>query len=48
MGQTIPVVPDVSQFVELTRGMMARGLSEDEIRKVWGGNFLRLFKQTIG
>ena len=48
MGQTIPVVPDVTQLVELTRSMMARGLSEDEIRKVWGGNFLRLFKATIG
>jgi microsomal dipeptidase-like Zn-dependent dipeptidase len=27
--------------------MLARGLSENEIRKVWGGNFLRLFRETL-
>lgn len=42
-----PVVPEVSQLVHLTRAMMARGLTEEEIRKVWGGNFLRVFRQTI-
>ena len=44
---TIPVVPDVSQLVHLTRSMMAHGLSEDEIMKVWGGNFLRILRKTI-
>jgi membrane dipeptidase len=42
-----PVVPDVSQLVNLTRAMLARGLTEEEIKKFWGGNFLRVFQQTI-
>jgi len=33
--------------VHLTRSMLAHGLSEDEIRKVWGGNFLRLMQKNI-
>jgi len=42
-----PIVSDVSQLVLLTRAMLARGLTEEEIRKFWGGNFLRVFRQTI-
>jgi membrane dipeptidase len=47
LGDTKPVVPDVSQLVHLTRGMLAQGLTQDEIRKVWGGNFLRLLQKNI-
>jgi len=43
----IPIVPEVSQLVNLTRAMLARGLTEEEIRKFWGGNFLRVLQQTI-
>ena len=42
-----PVIADVSQFVEINRGMMARGFAEEEIRKIWHGNFLRVMKKTI-
>jgi len=42
-----PIVPDVSQLVLLTQSMMAYGLSEEEIQKVWGGNFLRVLQQNI-
>ena len=42
-----PIVPDVSQLVLLTQAMLARGLTEEEIQKFWGGNFLRVFRQTI-
>ena len=42
-----PVISDVSQFVQITRGMMARGFSKEEIKKIWGGNFLRVMKKTI-
>ncbi len=42
-----PIVPDVSQLVLLTRAMLARGLTGKEIQKFWGGNFLRVFQQTI-
>ena len=47
LGDTTPVVPEVSQLVHLTRSMLAHGLSEEEIQKVWGGNFLRILQQTI-
>jgi len=47
LGNTPPVVPDVAQLVLITRSMLAHGLSEAEIQKVWGGNFLRLLRQTI-
>ena len=47
LGETIPVVPDVSQLVRLTQAMLAQGLTEEEIRKVWGGNVLRLLEKNI-
>jgi membrane dipeptidase len=43
----VPVVPEVSQLVNLTRAMLERGFSEEEIRKFWGGNFLRVLRKTI-
>ncbi|MFC1538562.1 membrane dipeptidase [Candidatus Latescibacterota bacterium] len=47
LGTTVPVVPEVSQLVNLTRSMMAHGFSEAEIRKIWGGNFLRILRETV-
>ncbi len=38
---------DVSQFPNITAELISRRYTEDEIRKVWGGNFLRVFK-TVG
>ena len=46
-GVKSPIVPEMSQLVELTRTMMAHGLNEGEIKKIWGGNFLRILKQNI-
>ena len=37
---------DVSQFPNITREMLIRGYSEEEILKVWGGNFFRVFRQV--
>ena len=47
LGTVVPVVPEVSQLVNLTQCMMAHGLSDEEIRKIWGGNMLRVLKQVI-
>ena len=47
LGTTVPVVPEVSQLVHLTRSMMAHGFTEPEIRKIWGGNFMRILAQTV-
>ena len=46
-GSNLPGFSDGSQMVNLTRAMLARGLSEEEIKKIWGGNFLRVLRQTI-
>ncbi|MHB9030267.1 MAG: dipeptidase [Candidatus Latescibacterota bacterium] len=46
-GTKGPLLPDVSQLVQLTRCMMQHGLTEEEIRKIWGGNFLRVFQKVI-
>lgn len=37
---------DVSQFPNITYELVKRGYSEEEIKKIWGGNFLRVFKQV--
>jgi len=37
---------DVSQFPNITRELIRRGYTEREIRKIWGGNLLRVFKQV--
>ena len=34
---------DVSEFPNITAEMLERGYTEEEIRKVWGGNFFRVF-----
>jgi membrane dipeptidase len=47
IGRTVPLVEDVSRLAVLTRAMMERGLSEADIRKVWGGNFLRVFRKVL-
>lgn len=37
---------DVSQFPNITREMVKRGYTEEEIIKVWGGNFFRVFREV--
>lgn len=37
---------DVSQFPNITREMVKRGYTEQEIIKVWGGNFFRVFRKV--
>lgn len=37
---------DVSQFPNITRELIRRGYTENEIRKIWGGNLLRVFKEV--
>ena len=39
---------DVSKMPNITRGLVSRGYSEDEIVKILGGNFLRVFREVIG
>jgi len=37
---------DVAQFPNITKELIHRGYSEKEIRKIWGGNLLRVFGEV--
>jgi len=37
---------DASQIKNITRELFNRGYSPDDIRKIWGGNLLRVFRQV--
>ncbi len=39
---------DASCYPELTKRLVEKGYTEEEIRKILGGNFLRVFKQVCG
>jgi membrane dipeptidase len=41
-------IEDVSHLPNITQGLAARGYSADSIRKILGGNFLRVFQQVMG
>jgi len=43
-GGALDGCADVSEFPNITAEMLKRGYSEEEIQKVWGGNFFRVFK----
>lgn len=38
---------DASQMINITVELLRRGYSEEQIRKIWGGNFLRVFGECI-
>lgn len=38
---------DVSQMPNITQELLARGYKKDEIRKIWGGNVMRVFNEVI-
>ncbi|HYQ56165.1 MAG TPA: dipeptidase [Draconibacterium sp.] len=38
---------DVSQMPNITAEMLKRGYTEEEIAKVWGGNFFRVFAEVV-
>ncbi|NOU62198.1 dipeptidase [Marinifilum caeruleilacunae] len=37
---------DVSQMMNITIELLKRGYTKEEIHKIWGGNFMRVFKQV--
>jgi Zn-dependent dipeptidase, microsomal dipeptidase homolog len=42
------VLKDCSRTVELTSGLLERGYSEDDARKIMGGNWLRVVREICG
>lgn len=43
---TIEALDSVSKLANITRGLVIRGYSDQEILKILGGNFLRVFEQV--
>jgi membrane dipeptidase len=39
---------DVTRMPGITAGLLARGYKSEEVRKILGGNFLRVFRQVVG
>jgi membrane dipeptidase len=54
IGSDLDTIPtpvgmnDVSDFPKITRGLLQRGYKEDDIRKILGGNFLRVIEKVTG
>lgn len=42
------VMKDVSEMPKLTEELLSRGYTEEEIKKVLGGNWLRVYKEILG
>jgi len=43
-GSGITGFNDASDALNVTMGLLARGYSAEEVHKIWGGNFLRVFR----
>jgi membrane dipeptidase len=48
LGEEWPLIRSADRLPVLTEAMVRRGFSEAEIRKIWGGNYLRVLKATVG
>lgn len=42
----IPGCANASELINLTRALISEGLMQDELQKIWGGNFLRVMQQV--
>jgi membrane dipeptidase len=40
-------IEDITKFINITKGLVARGYSDNDITKILGGNFLRVFKEIF-
>ncbi|MGQ9532044.1 MAG: dipeptidase [Desulfotomaculales bacterium] len=49
-GTAVPVrdLEDAGRLVNFTRGLVARGYDEESIRKILGGNYLRVLARVLG
>ncbi len=46
-GGDIEGCDNVLELPHITEELLRRGYSEDEIRKIWGGNLMRVFKEVM-
>ena len=45
---TLEGIRGAQDYVNITRGLKRRGYSDEDVRKIMGGNFLRVWKQVTG
>ena len=45
-GSGIPGYEDASESLNVTIGLLERGYSAEDIEKIWGGNFIRVWRQA--
>lgn len=45
-GGALADCADISQFPAITAELIRRGYSQEDINKIWGGNFLRVFREV--
>jgi len=45
-GSGLEGFADASEALNVTIALLARGYSAEEIEKIWGGNFVRVFRET--
>ena len=45
-GSGIEGYKDASEALNITIGLLGRGYSADAVRKIWGGNFLRVMREV--
>lgn len=45
-GGMIEGCRDVSEFGNITTELVSRGYTDEEIRKIWGGNLMRVFREV--
>jgi len=45
-GSGIEGFKDASEAMNVTQGLAERGYTAEEISKIWGDNFLRVFKEV--
>jgi len=41
-------IDEISKLIDVTRGLLSRGYEDDEIKKILGGNFVKLFGEVWG
>ncbi len=39
---------DASEMPRFTEALLSRGYTEEEVKKVLGGNWLRVYKEVLG
>lgn len=45
-GSAVPEFEDASDALNVTVGLLERGYSAEDIAKIWGGNFLRVWREA--